>query len=106
MLKLFKYGSEHPITLNLSQYSNNRNLYVGLLTHEDGFPEPWSNLTVNLGINCKGNCAFIDINNNGKEIVSWLVENNLGKLTGRTQISGYCTYPEFEFDLDELNKHI
>ena len=106
MLKLFKYGSEHPITINLSKYSNNGNLYVGLLTHEDGFPEPWSNLTVNLAVNCEANCAFIDTNNNGEEIVSWLVENNLGKLTGRTQISDYCTYPEFEFDLDELNKHI
>jgi hypothetical protein len=29
MLKLFKYGSEHPITLNLSQYSNEETEELG-----------------------------------------------------------------------------
>lgn len=106
MLNLYKYGSNHPITFKLSQYAENGNLYVGLITTEEGYAEPWSGLTVNLSTPCKKNCAFIDTNNNGNEIIDWLISNNLGKLTGRTQLSGWCIYPEFEFNMEELEKHV
>ena len=50
------------------------------------------------------NCAFIDTNNNGDEIVRWLNTNSLGKFTGAIGISGYCMYPEFEFSKEVLEK--
>ena len=102
---LSRWGKEHPITFSLSRYAENGNLRVALITHEDGYPEPWSTLTVNLRIKCEENCAFIDINNNGREIISWLLENNLGLLTGREIRSGFCVYPEFIFFPDELLKY-
>lgn len=106
MLNLHKYGTDHPITFELSNYYENRNLYVGLITNEEGYPEPWSTLTVNFSTKCADNCAFIDTNNNGTEIIDWLVENNLGKVTGFARASGWCVYPEFKFNMNELMKHV
>lgn len=106
MINLRKYGNNHPMTFELSKYCENENLYVGLITNEEGYPEPWSNLTVNLSVKCADDCAFIDTNNNGDEIITWLVSNKLGKPTGRIKASGWCTYPEFKFNVDELMKHV
>ena len=106
MLTLNKYGAVHPMSFKLATYVENGNLYVGLITHDLDYPDPWSDLTVNLSIYCKPNCAFIDTNNNGNEIINWLTVNHLGKLTGRMEMSGWCLYPEFEFNMDNLMKHV
>ena len=106
MLILNKYGTENPMSFELATYAENGNLFVGLITHEAGYPEPWSDLTVNLSIKCKPNCAYIDTNNNGNDIVDWLERNKLGKATDNLMASGWCLYPEFEFDMDELMKHV
>lgn len=109
-LKLNAWGKEHQITLDLSNYVDNNNLFVGLVCWEDigkgEYPEPWSDLTVNLGIKCAPNCAFIDTNDNGKEIINWLIANKLGMPTGRVAQSGFCTYPEFEFYMYEVKKYV
>lgn len=105
-LNLIKYDAVHPMTFELNRYMDNGNLYVGLITHEDGYPAPWQNLTVNLGVKCEENCAFIDVNNNGNEIVAWLISHKLGKITGKVRSSGFCVYPEFEFNMKELRKYI
>lgn len=104
-LILEKYGGQHPMTFRLSSYLENDNLYVGMITHEDGYPEPWSDLTVNLSVVCNKNTAYIDTNNNGTEIIDWLESNKLGHLTGDVMRSGWCLYPEFEFDIEELLKY-
>ena len=106
MLILNKWEIDHSMTFTLGTYAENGNLFVGLVNNNEGYPEPWLDLTVNLGIECKPNCAFIDINNNENDIILWLIVNNLGKLTGRIEPSGWCMYPEFEFDMDELMKHV
>lgn len=105
-LILNKYWKAHPMTFNIDTYIQNGNLYVGLITHEEGYPEPWSDLTVNLGVKCKENCAYIDTNNNGNEIIEWLVENKLGVPTGHMRPSGFCVYPEFEFNMDVLMQYV
>ena len=105
-LNMIKYGTVHPMTFVMDQYSENGNLYLGLVTHESGFPEPWQNLTVNLGVKCKENCAFIDTHNNGTEIIEWLMTHKLCRLTGRMETSGFCVYPEVEFNMKQLEKYI
>ena len=108
MINLKKYGKNHPMTFELNNYLDNGSLYVGLLTNEEGYPEPWQNLTVNLDASrfCKPNCAYIDTNNNGVGIIDWLEENGLGQETGRIGMSGFCAYPEFEFNMEALEKHV
>lgn len=109
-LKLNAWGREHQITLHTNTYANNGNLYVGMDCWEDigngEYAEPWGDLTVNLGFKCKPNCAFIDVNDNGAEIISWLIANKLGKPTGLLMPSGFCMYPEFEFDMNEVQKYV
>ena len=104
-LTLNAWGTAHQISFRLSNYAENNNLYVGLICYDDGYPEPWSDLTVNLSVKCAENCAFIDTNNNGKSILEWLVLNELATPTGRTCQSGFCIYPEMKFDMDELMKY-
>lgn len=108
MINLTKYGRMHPMTFQLANYANNGSLYVGLLTNEEGYPEPWQNLTVNLDASrfCKPNCAYVDVNNNGEEILNWLERNGLGKQTERIAVSGWCCYPEFEFNMEKLMEHV
>lgn len=107
MLTLNAYEKEHKISFKLATYAENDNLFVGLIAHDLDYPDPWSDLTVCLDTECKPNCSFIDTNNNGNEIINWLIENKLGKLTDRMELSGWwCLYPEFEFNMDELMKHV
>lgn len=107
-LKLHSWGKEHDITLEISHYQINDNLAIQMWCWDESevFPEPWSMLTVNLTKKCKSNCAFIDINNNGSNIMEWLEKNNLGRPTGNYEVSGYCIYPEFEFNMEEVNKYV
>lgn len=105
-LILNKWGKNHKMTFEIGQYANNGNLYVGLISHDDGYPEPWQNLTVNLGVKCKECYAFIDTNHNGNEIVDWLVNNGIGQPTGYMIPSGFCVYPEFKFDMDALMQYV
>ena len=106
MLILNEWETDYPMSFELATYAENGNLFVGLISHKEGYPEPWGDLTVNLSVKCAPNRAYIDTNNNGSEIINWLVQNNLGYATGRLMNSGWCTYTEFEFNMDELMKHV
>ncbi len=69
-----------------------------LYTLDDGSLEYYGDITVNLP-ECKrsSGCQFIDTNNNGTEILDWLEQNDFGKRTGNQDVSGFCSYPEFNF---------
>ena len=105
-LTLNAWGKNHPITFRLSRYADNNNLYVGMITWEEGWPEPWSDLTVNLGVKCAENCAYIDTNNNSDRIVEWLITYKIAILTGGMRSSGFCVYPEMKFNMEELMKYV
>lgn len=105
MLTMKSWFGTHKVTISLDRYANNGNLYLGLTCYDDGYPEPYSDLTVNLHNLSKPNLAYIDTNNNGEGIIEFLVENKLGHVTGNVFRSGYCIYPEFEFDMKEVEKH-
>ena len=110
-LVLRAWGDTHEIAFSISKYATNGNTAIQMWKwvkdgdEQEGYYEPWSSLTVNLTKECKPNCAFIDTNNNGDNIVEWLEANDLGFQTGNYEISGYCIYPEFEFDMDKLMKY-
>lgn len=106
MLTLTRYGLNHNMTFELANYIENGNLYVGLISNDNGYAEPWQNLTINLSVKCKENCAYIDTNNNGDEIIDQLENNGLGHPTGNMKPSGWCLYPEFEFNMEALMPHV
>lgn len=105
-LKLNAWGSTHEITLAIHKYAENDNLAIEMLCWDEKFPEPWSMLTVNLSRKCKPNCAYIDTNNNGDEIINWIIDNNLGTDVGVYEVSGFCIYPMVEFNMDEVKKYV
>lgn len=104
-LNLLKYGKNHPLTFGITSYLSDNSLAITMTTWEEGYAEPWDSLTVNLEVDLEDNCAFIDTNNNGGDIIDWLIKNNLGELTGRVKKSGFCSYPEFKFDLGAVEKY-
>lgn len=93
---LERYGKLHKIQLAVTSYVSG-NLAVRMNELIDGEPEPWSILTVNLDSVRPLDCAFIDISNNGEEILAWIVRNGLAVPTGNYARSGYCVYPEYRF---------
>lgn len=100
---LYKYGNKYAIQLEVCTYTNG-NLAIAMTVWEDDVPEPWNILTVNLDGIREKNCAFIDTNNNGQDILKWIAEYNLGTPTGLIQQSGYCKYPEYRFSQEILEK--
>lgn len=73
------------------------NLAIQLFSWQDDYLEQWSTLTVNLDGIREKDCAFIDINNNGEDILVWITRYGLAVPTGSWKRSGYCSYPEYRF---------
>lgn len=102
MLKT-QFGKSIPVTFRKSTYVDFNNLYVGLISWEEGYPETWGDLTVNLGVPIESDCAFIDTNNCGDGIIDWLIENNIAIPTGDAARSGFCIYPKVRFNKEFLD---
>jgi len=93
---LYKLGEKYTIQLEVCTYRNG-NLAISMILLKNGMPEPWNTLTVNLDGMRKRDCAFIDTNNNGNEIIKWIAKHKLAVPTGFFQQSGFCIYPEYRF---------
>lgn len=98
-----KYGKIHRIALKVTSYLDG-NLAIDMEAWDEGYAEPWSNLTVNLdGVRGK-DCAFIDTNHNGDDIIIWIIRHGLAIHTGVRQRSGFCEYQEYRFRADRLQE--
>lgn len=85
------YGEEHTVMLGKSCYANNNSLAIQMKLCNQ---ELWDTLTTNLDIlPMNHNCAFV----RRDKYADFVVENNLGRRTGRVAQSGFCDYDEFEF---------
>lgn len=92
------------VKLYKSKYANNDRLAVVMMDQDNC---PYGEVTVNLcneDIENK-NCAYVDTNNM-EGIYEFLVENGIAKDTGTVGISGFCVYPQMEFDIEKLMKYI
>ena len=87
-------GKNIFLECQVRSYFNNGNLVLLLQDWNNGEPEPWGDLTVNLGISLDQDCAFVDVNHLGQEILPWLENEGLATPTGCTQQSGFVSYPE------------
>lgn len=99
-MKIFdlkKGRTTHPIQLSISSYSRGNNLAIEIIAFTIEDPKTWGMLTVNLDGRRNINCAFIDTNNNGNEILAWIIRHGLAAPTGHTARSGFYEYPEYCF---------
>ena len=87
----------------VSQYTSNDRLYVGFL-EKDG--EIYGDITVNLkeSDNLPDDMAYVDVNNMF-QITAIINNYRLGKYMGEVAKSGFCEYPLYKFDMEELRKY-
>lgn len=101
MYELELYGKKYEVEVGRTTYANNSSLAI-LLETVDG--EPFATLTVNLCDGVANNeYAYVDINN-----CSWAKEfiekNKLGTPTGRIGYSGFCQYPLYKFNIEQIKE--
>lgn len=92
-------------TFNTNTYANNNNTYIGITCIENGLPEPYSDLTVNLCIKLESNQSFIDINNNERPLIKYLADNGFINYMGIDCPSGYVMYPLYELNIEKINEY-
>lgn len=98
-----QYGNPVQVSLTVNRYVNNNSLYVGMTTMEDGWKEPYGNITVNLPSSVPPYCAFVDTNNM-PELEDFLVQNGIAEFTGLEQQSGFVNFPLYLFHADRLRE--
>ena len=76
-----EYGGDSEIQLEVQQYANNGRIAIFMLTNEEGYPEHYGSLTVNIDAPAPAYCGYLDTNNlsNAEKFVT---ENGLGEFTG------------------------
>lgn len=99
------YGGTYRVIPKLNTYAENNNLYIGLDYFDTDCNAwlPYSDITVNVG-RLPFLESAIDTNNNGNEVVDFLVRNGFGELTGDSIPSGFCVFPVFKFNEDKLKE--
>lgn len=100
-----RFGVTYQVMPNMNTYLNNDNLYLGLDFYDTDCQAwlPYADVTVNVGALPFLESA-IDTNNNGNDILDFLVKNGFGELTGAAIKSGYCEFPVFKFNEDKLKE--
>lgn len=98
-----EYGGDSEIQLEVQQYADNGRIAISMITEEEGYPELFGSLTVNIDAPAPDYCGYLDTNNlsNAEKFVT---ENELGEFTGLTGRSGYCEYPLYLFNVDKLRE--
>ena len=104
LLELTWEEEKLSLELQVRSYYNAGKLALLLVDWTSGEPEHWDDLTVNFGASVGKDCAFVDVNNLGENILSWIEKNGLGKPTGRKERSGFVEYPEYRFDAKRLQQ--
>lgn len=98
-------GDEVEVYLVASTYCYSNTIYLGIICAEEGVP--YADLTVNLNnysSYLKKNEGFIDTNNTSHAL-EFIDKYKLGKYTDISMPSGYCSYPLYEFDMNEIAKY-
>lgn len=90
------------VRLEKSTYKSNDTLAVVMFEEATG--EEYGVITVNIdGYDClcDDTRAFLDTNN-FPEIREFLEDNNLATYVGCDGLSGFCTYPLYQFDVTKI----
>lgn len=99
------FGEEFPIQLKVDEYIGTGNLSIEMINWKYKYPSPWAVLTVDLDEVCEKDCSYVDTNHHGRKILSWIIENGLGEVTGESKRIGYCTYEKVHFTPEKLKDY-
>lgn len=103
-LTVSSWGQTYEVIIRTSTYTNNGNLYIGLMCKivEDygEWYEPYADITVNVR-KLDENCGAVDVNN-FPEVENFITDNGLGEFTGDYEFSGFCAYPVYRFNMDRI----
>lgn len=100
-MKFIEYDG-YKLYIEKSKYMVNNNLSLYLWTEDDG---PYVSLTVNLpNYKLMENEVILDTNN-FPDSVKIMEEYKLGKWTNNMAYSGFCVYPIYVMDMEEVEKY-
>ena len=91
---------EYEVSTEVTTYANNGTLAIQLWC-EDG---PFAVLTVNISDAHREGCQYVDTNN-CPWAEQFIHDYNLGEPTGNYGMSGFCFYPEYKFNIEEIEKY-
>lgn len=97
-----EYGTYEDCVLVLWNYWTDNTLSISILNATDG-----AIATITKCLNDSSNAeneSFVDTNN-CPWALDFIEEYHLGEFTGMHGKSGYCTYPLYRFNMDELRKY-
>ena len=98
------FGVDTTVVFKKGAYLNNGNLYVGAYSvDEDGYFEPYCNVTVNFEEKLEAGMAYIDTNNADSGLLKAMLEAGHMVYMFKDRNSGFCTYPMFCFSEEFLD---
>lgn len=105
--KITSYEETYTVRLVTSHYVINNSLAIMLEYYDEEYKswEPYSSLTVYICDLPEG-YVCLDQNNLGswEEILALFKDNDLGEATGHVVSSGFCNYPVFKINMENLKK--
>jgi len=97
-----QYATYDNVFLLIGSYLADGSLNIRVCNYEDGAIATITKCLCDFELEPNEN--YIDTNN-CPWLIDFIEEYGLGKLTGKTGESGYCTYPVVRFDMDVLKKY-
>lgn len=103
-VRLPLHSTSIRVALCVTNYVTNNNTCIEAYKPTLRGYEDWDVVTVNTDTALPKDCACIDTNHHGQELVDRLIKLKLGIPTGQYVQSGFCLYPVFKFDLKRLKR--
>ena len=105
-IKIETFFGTFDCKLSVNKYTNNGNTAIQIFSKNEEFDfwEPFAMLTVNLDKKLDEGYAYLDINS-FREAEAFVIKNNLGEFAEDYGFSGFCVYPLFKLNMEEIQKY-
>lgn len=98
-----EYTGDTEVELDIQTYLNNGRIFIGLINNEEGYPEPFGDVTVNINEFTPDYCGYLNTNDL-PDVEKFITENDLGEFTGLVGRDGFGEYPLYLFNVDKLRE--
>lgn len=109
-MKYALMGEEFTVALTTARYEADNSLYIGMVYYDED-DECWEffdDLTVCLSgekVDDSSTCSFINTENSSGAL-KLIRDYQLAVPTGVYKNSGFCAFPQFEFNMEEVSKYL